>query len=74
MNEMVRVNTRLAVDLNDWFDAESKKTGLSKSSMIMMAAENYRREREALKGMADMGDLVAKIEKLEDVIQRKGLE
>jgi len=74
MNEMVRVNTRLAVDLNDWYDAESKKSGLSKSSMIMMAAENYRREKEAFKGMADMGDLVAKIERLEEVIQRKGLE
>lgn len=74
MNEMVRVNTRLAVDLNDWYDAESKKSGLSKSSMIMMAAENYRREKEALKSMADMGDLVAKIERLEEVIQRKGLE
>lgn len=74
MNEMVRVNTRLAVDLNDWYDVESKKSGLSKSSMIMMAAENYRREKEAFKSMADMGDLVAKIERLEEVIQRKGLE
>ena len=74
MNEMVRVNTRLGADLNEWYDDQSKKSGLSKSSLIMMAAENFRREKEALKGMADMGELVAKIERLEEVIQRKGLE
>lgn len=77
MNEMVRVNTRLAVDLNDWFDAESKKSGLSKSAMIMMAAESYRREKETFRSIADLDKLdvlVAKIKQLEDVIQRKGLE
>lgn len=74
MREMVRINTRFSADLNDWLDAESKRTGLPKSSIIMMATENYRREKEAFKGMADMGDLVAKIEELERTIQRKVLE
>lgn len=74
MNEMVRVNTRLSTDLNEWLDMESKKSGLSKSSIIMMAAENYRREKEAFKSMADMGELVAKIEELEKAVQRKVLE
>jgi len=74
MNETIRVNTRLAVDLNDWFDEESRKTGLSKSSLIMMAADNYRKEKEVMKGMADMSSLVAKIEQLEIAVQRKGLE
>lgn len=74
INETVRVNTRLAVDLNDWFDEESRKTGLSKSALIMMAADNYRKEKELMKGVADMGVLVSKIEQLEEAIQRNGLE
>lgn len=74
MSEMVRVNTRLSADLNDWLDKESENSGLSKSSIIMMAAENYRKEKEVMKGMADMGQLVAKIEELEKAVQRKGLE
>lgn len=74
MKEMIRVNTRLPVDLNEWIDDESRKTGLSKSSIVMMAAENYRKERLALRGMADMGELVAKIEQLEQMIQQRGLE
>ena len=74
MSEMVRVNTRLSADLNDWLDKESEKSGLSKSSIIMMAAENYRKEKEVMKGMADMGELVAKIERLEKAVQRKVLE
>lgn len=71
MAEMVRVNTRLSVNLNDWLDEESKGSGLSKSSIIMMATENYRREKEVFQGMADMGQLVAKIEELERAIERK---
>lgn len=72
--ELVRVNTRISAELNDWLDIESKKTGLSKSSIMMMATENYRKEKEVIKGMVDMGQLVAKIEELEKVVQQKGLE
>jgi len=72
--ELVRVGTRISAELNDWLDIESKKTGLSKSSIMMIATENYKKEKEVIKGMADMGALVAKIERLEEVIQRKGLE
>jgi len=72
--EMVRVNTRISVDLNDWLDTESGRTGLSKSALMMMATENYRREKEAFKSMADMGQRVAKIEALEKIVQQKGLE
>lgn len=72
--EMVRLNTRVSADLNKWLDTESLRSGLSKSAIMMMAAENYRREKEAFGAMADMGELVAKIENLEQTIQRKGLE
>lgn len=74
MREMVRINTRFSADLNDWLDTESKSSGLPKSSIIMMAVENYRREKTAFQSLADMGELVAKIDNLEKIVQRKGLE
>ncbi len=73
-SEMVRVNTRISADLNKWLDAESLRSGLSKSAIMMIATENYRREKEAIGAMADMGQLVSKIEQLEIAIQQKGLE
>ncbi|PIC71005.1 hypothetical protein [Sporosarcina sp. P17b] len=72
--EMIRVNTRIPFDLNDWLDAEATRTGLSKSAIVMMATENYRREKEAFKSMADMGQVVEKLQQIEQMIQRNGLE
>lgn len=69
--EMIRVNTRLPFDLNEWLDGEAAKTGLSKSALVMMATENYRREKEAFKSMSDLGELVHKIERLENLMQEK---
>ncbi len=71
---LVRVNTRISTDLNNWLDNESKKTGLSKSSIMMMATENHRREKEAMGMMADIGDLVTKINELELAIKRSDPE
>lgn len=71
---LVRVGTRISNDLNDWLDVESSRTGLSKSSIMMMATENYRREKEAMGMMADIGDLVAKINELELAIKRSDPE
>lgn len=72
--EMVRVNTRISAKANNWLDAESEESGIPKSTLILLAIENYIREKEAFVMMADMGQLVAKIEKLEDAIQRNALE
>ena len=69
-NEMVRINTRVPHDLNKWLDDEASRTGLSKSAIVMMATENHRREKEAFKSMADLGDLVNKIEQLEKTVRQ----
>lgn len=74
MKETVRVNTRISADLNEWLDNESIRTGLSKSAIMMVATENYRKEQEVLNRMADMGELVAKIEQLEKSIKRNDPE
>lgn len=48
MDEPVRVNTRVSRDLNEWLDKRSFETGVSKSSLINIAVENYRKETETI--------------------------
>lgn len=69
--DMVRVNTRISQRANEWLDRESGVSGVPKSTLILLAIENYIREKEAFQAMADMGELVAKIEELEETIKRK---
>lgn len=72
--EMVRINTRISGSANKWLDEQSNETGVPKSTLILLAIENYIREKEAMAAMADMGQVVAAIERLEKVIQRNVLE
>lgn len=70
--EMVRVNTRISGVANEWLDNQSFKTGIPKSTLVLLAIENYMREKEAFEMMADMGQLVAAIQNLEETVQRNG--
>ena len=65
MAEMVRVNTRIGADANAWLDAESDRTGVPKSTLIHLAVEHYIQHKEAFARMADIGQLVQAIERLE---------
>lgn len=66
---MVRVNTRIGADANAWLDEQSKKTGIPKSTLIYLAIENYIQQKDALNMMADMGQLVDAIQRLENKIE-----
>ena len=66
---LVRVNTRISADLNDWLDRESSRTGLSNSSIMMIVTENYRREKDAFLMMADIGQLVDKLDDIERAVK-----
>lgn len=72
MTGMIRVNTRISEDLNDWLDAYSEQTGLPKSTLIHLALENYRREKEAFEMMGDMSNIMNKIDSLEGLIKQLG--
>ncbi|HCG4536391.1 TPA: ribbon-helix-helix domain-containing protein [Salmonella enterica subsp. enterica serovar Typhi str. AG3] len=65
MGEMVRVNTRIGSNANDWLDNYSKETGIPKSTLIHLAIEHYIQHKEAMERMADMGQIVEAIERLE---------
>ncbi len=61
MNEPVRVNTRISSDTNAWLDKRSEETAISKSALINLAIENYRKETEVVKGLPQL------LEKLKDM-------
>lgn len=65
MAELVRVNARISSVLNDWLDEQSAKTGISKSTLIMMAVDKYKEQSEAMRAMADMGAVMEKLEQIE---------
>ena len=70
MAEMVRVNTRISKVLNDWLDGRSNETGVPKSTIVMLALENYYQEKEVMKTMGDMGTIMKKLEELESKLEK----
>ena len=74
MAEMVRVNTRIGYDANAWLDAESERTGVPKSTLIHLAIEQYIQQKEVMGRMADIGELVQAIERMEKRLAVGGLQ
>lgn len=64
---VIRVGTKLADDLNDWFDNQSKKTGISKSSLIALACESYRKEQELVTN-------IPKMLQVKDLLEKQGFK
>lgn len=65
MSEMVRLNTRISRAASEWLEEESHRTGVSKSALVYLALENYIQQKESMRMMADMGQIVEAIERLE---------
>jgi len=63
--EMVRVNTRISSTLNEWLDKRSANTGMPKSTIVMLALEEYRKQEEVIESMADMNSIMEKLQQLE---------
>lgn len=68
--EMIRVNTRISKTSNEWLDNYSAETGLPKSTIIMLAIENFIKEKEVMDRMADMGDIVKKLDDLQNEVEK----
>jgi len=64
MPEMVRVNTRISASLNNWLDEQYEKTGIPKSTQVMLALESYRKEKVVIENMNDFQSIIDKLEKL----------
>lgn len=62
MADLVRINTRISTIMNEWLDERSRITGLSKSTIVMLALEGYKKEQDAF-------DMMTNIQALEVVMQ-----
>lgn len=45
----VRINTRISAETNEWLDKKSEELAVSKSALVAMAVENWRKETETVK-------------------------
>jgi len=66
MDKVVRINTRISSKLNDWLDVTSIETGLSKSSIVMIAVEQYKMQTQAINVM---DEILIRLKSLEDKIE-----
>lgn len=64
MAEMVRVNTRISTEVNEWLDNESKRSGVPKSTLIFLALESYMTQKIAMRQVNVLAKLVDDIETL----------
>lgn len=47
----VRLNTRVSYDTNEWLDQKSEEMAISKSALVAIAVENYRKETDTLSSL-----------------------
>ena len=71
MAEMVRVNTRISKNLNDWLDEQTEETGLPKSTQIMLAVEMYQQQKQAKGQLTELSILIEKMQGLTEKIKEQ---
>ena len=68
MSNMMRVNTRIGIDANQWLDNESARTGVPKSTLIHLAVEQYIQQKEAVASMSSVNELLDRLQALESKV------
>jgi hypothetical protein len=63
--EMVRINTRISKEMNDWLDNETARTGVPKSTLIYLALEQYVSTKQAITTVGVIDKLMDKIAGIE---------
>lgn len=66
MAEMVRINTRISKTLNEWLDQQTEETGVPKSTQVMLALENYRREKVTMDKLSDVNMFMQKLQEMSE--------
>lgn len=64
MADMVRINTRISKQLNEWLDKRSKETGVPKSTLVFLALEQYMQQIEAMGKMDEWKVMLEQLEKM----------
>lgn len=57
----MRLNTKVSYELNEWLDKKAEEMGISKSALVAVAVENYRKETETV---AVLPALLRKLEEM----------
>lgn len=68
--KLYRVNTKLPEELNEWLDNESRRTGISKSTLIMLSVQAQHDQKTMLRKMGDMGELASKMDGILEALER----
>lgn len=58
-----RAEARLGHDQMDWLDNHSAETGISKSSLIQLAVEQFITQKQSMSTLVEMNELLHKLEK-----------
>lgn len=64
--EMVRVNTRISKEINEWLDERSANTGVPKSTLIYLALEQYMQHQKAATMLPLVQQLVNDVKQLQE--------
>ena len=70
MSEMVRVNTRISSELNEWLDEESKRTGVPKSTLIHLALTMYMQQKRAV---GSLEEVIKRLDRIEEGMKAEGV-
>lgn len=62
--QQARVMTRIPAELNEWLDKRSQETALTKSTIILMALDQYRQTAEAESQMQILEKLLEEVKAL----------
>lgn len=71
MADMVRVNARVSTDVNKWLDEYSQNSGVSKSTIVYMALEQFKTTKQATDGFKDMTALAEQINSSMDSYEKQ---
>ena len=72
--EMVRLNTRVSKEVNDWLDHKSAKTGVPKSTLIYLALEQYIQQQHVVNELPKMMEMMDELKKLKQAQEMAALK
>ena len=67
----MRVGTTISMEMNEWLDEQSVKTGLTKSALILISIENYKNQKEAQGQLNELAVLVEEMKKLAEKVEKE---
>lgn len=71
MKKNMRVGTTISMEMNEWLDEQSVKTGLTKSALILISIENYKNQKEAQGQLNELAVLVEEMKKLAEKVEKE---